>query len=361
MVQDRDPYILLASRHGYGNSERYLRVLRFLMTPEQAACAALLPASLDKVAKKTGRPLTAVQQDLEDLYQKGIVLPKDYQSRDYFRFSKHAERLWEVTESLQGMDLYSESEKETLFQLWDDWKETDYADQSADRWRQLKAAGIQALRIIPAYASIRHHAKILPSENSHEIVRVQPLISVVSCSCRKHAAVMQKACRKSPTDINCLQFAKAAEYSLSRGHGRRISADEAVAILNRNAEEGLVHQWMNYDKIEAASPYALCSCCKCCCIIWHAADIRNLPSDALFARSRYEARVETELCMGCRECMGRCQFDAIDLHPDDASGGEVARVDPEKCWGCGVCTLTCRDEALRMHLVRPPEHIPHAE
>jgi NAD-dependent dihydropyrimidine dehydrogenase PreA subunit len=35
-----------------------------------------------------------------------------------------------------------------------------------------------------------------------------------------------------------------------------------------------------------------------------------------------------------------------------------ALVDPEKCWGCGVCTLVCAPEALRMHLVRPPEHIP---
>ena len=89
------------------------------MTPEQAACAALLPATLDEVARKTGRALAAVKQDLEMLYQKGIVLPKDHQSRDYFRFSKHAERLWEGTESLMGLEIYTEGEMKIFFMLWD--------------------------------------------------------------------------------------------------------------------------------------------------------------------------------------------------------------------------------------------------
>ncbi len=358
MVKGSDSYIVLAEKHGFGSSERYLKVLRFLMTREQADMAACLPGSPEEVAGRTGLKLDAVRQGLEGLYKKGIVLPRDHQKRDYYWFSKHAERMWEVTESLMGMDIYSEAETRRLFELWDDWKETDYADHSAARWLELKAAGIQALRIVPAYKSILNSPEILPSEDVREIVRVQPLIAVVSCSCRKHGAMMGRPCLKSPTDTNCLQFAKAAEYSLGRGHGRRLSADEAIAILDQNEEEGLVHQWMNYDRVEAASPYALCSCCKCCCVIWHAADMRRVPSDAIFARSRYEARIEAELCVGCQECLDRCQFDAIEMQRVAGSDQVQARVDPERCWGCGVCTLSCKAEALRMYLVRPPDHIP---
>ena len=99
-------------------------------------------------------------------------------------------------------------------------------------------------------------------------------------------------------------------------------------------------------------------CCRCCCTIWHAADIRNVPNDAVFARSRYEARVDTSLCIGCEDCLERCQFDAIEMRKVEGSEQLQAVVDPRKCWGCRVCTLICEPRALRMHLVRPPEHIP---
>ena len=353
-----DAYTILARKHGFGTSQSYLRVLRFLMTPEQAEMVTLLPGSAEEVAQNSGIDLAAVKRNLEILYRKGIAVPRDYKNPDYYIFCKYAERLWEVSESLLGLDIYSQEEMKRLFRLWEDWKVTDYADMTAERWRNLQAMGIHGLRIVPAYKAILDSPGILPYEDPREIVRVQPLITVVSCSCRKHKKMIGNPCRKSDAEANCLQFAKSAEYSLSRGHGRRISVDEALAIVDRNEDDGLVHQWMNYTKIEAAQPYALCSCCRCCCTIWHAADIRNVPNDAVFAKSRYEARVEADLCMGCEDCLERCQFDAIEMRKVEGSWQLKAVVDPQQCWGCGVCTIICEPQALRMHLVRPPEHIP---
>ena len=358
MNQHSDVYTFLAEKHGFGNSQPYLRVLRFLMTPEQAGMVALLPGSPEEVAQKNGLKLATVRENLEALHRKGVVVPGDYKTSGSYMFCKYAERLWEVSESLLGLDIYTEAETRELFYLWEEWKKTDYADMTAERWHNLKAMGIQGLRIVPAYKSIQDSPEILPPEDAREIVRVQPLITVVSCSCRKHMKMIGNPCHKSDADANCLQFAKSAEYSLSRGHGRRISVDEAIAILDKNEEDGLVHQWMNHAKIEAAQPYALCSCCRCCCTVWHYADIRQVPNDEVFAKSRYEARVDPELCNGCQDCIDRCQFDAIEMQKVEGSKRLKAVVDPEKCWGCGVCTLVCEPEALNMHLIRPPEHIP---
>jgi electron transport complex protein RnfB len=218
--------------------------------------------------------------------------------------------------------------------------------------------GIHGLRIVPAYKAILDSPEVLPHEDAREIVRVQPLITVVSCSCRRHMGMMGRPCSKTAAEANCLQFAKSAEYSLSRGHGRRISVDEAMAIVDSNEEDGLVHSWMNHSRVEAAQPYALCSCCRCCCTVWHYADLRQVPNDAIFAKSRYEARVDEDLCTGCEDCVGRCQFDAIEMYELDGTKQWKAAIDPAKCWGCGVCNLVCPSEALSMHLVRPPEHIP---
>ncbi len=357
-AKEKDAYSVLAERHGFESSEPYLRVLQFLMTPEQADLVTLLPGSPEDVADKAGMGVAAARETIELLVRKGVVVPVDFRMGDRYQFCKYAERLWEVSESLMGLDIYTEDEYRELFRLWEEWKKTDYADMTAERWLNLKAMGIHGLRIIPAYRAILDMPDLLPQEDVREMVRVQPLITVVSCSCRKHKKMIGSPCRKSDADANCLQFAKSAEYSLSRGHGRRISTDEAVSILEMNEEDGLVHQWMNHSKVEAAPPYALCSCCRCCCTVWHAADIRSVPNDAVFARSRYEARVDACECIGCGLCMDRCQFDAINMVPVEGSTETRAVVDPEKCWGCGVCTLVCEPGALGMHLVRPPEHIP---
>ena len=45
MTGNNDPYLAIAERHGFGQSQPYLRVLRFLMTPVQAEIAVLLPGS----------------------------------------------------------------------------------------------------------------------------------------------------------------------------------------------------------------------------------------------------------------------------------------------------------------------------
>jgi len=358
MPNHTDAYATLAEKHGFGRSESYLRVLRFLMTPQQAEIVTRLPGSPAEVAQRSSIDLGTVRKNLEELHRKGVVVPRDYKNPDSFMFCKYAERLWEVSESLMGLDLYTEAETKELFRLWDEWKQTDYADMTARRWHDLKAAGIQGLRIVPAYKAILDIPEVLPHEDAREIVRVQPLVTVVSCSCRKHMKVVGRPCRKSDADANCLQFAKSAEYSLSRGHGRRVSVDEAMAIIDKNEEDGLVHQWVNSARVEAVMPYALCSCCRCCCTVWHAADIRQVPNDEVFAKSRYEARVDPDLCTGCQDCVDRCQFDAIEMQKVEGSKRLKAAVDPEKCWGCGVCTLVCAPEALRIHVVRPPEHVP---
>ena len=61
MVNHKDVYTILAEKHGFGNSDSYLRVLRFLMTPEQAGIVTLLPGSPEEVAQKSSADLTTVK------------------------------------------------------------------------------------------------------------------------------------------------------------------------------------------------------------------------------------------------------------------------------------------------------------
>ena len=59
------------------------------------------------------------------------------------------------------------------------------------------------------------------------------------------------------------------------------------------------------------------------------------------------ARIKSELCTGCGECMKLCRFGAVV--PDDPfkrSGAGAFRVDPIACEGCGVCAWFCPAKAI---------------
>ncbi|MBE9507401.1 MAG: 4Fe-4S dicluster domain-containing protein, partial [Chloroflexi bacterium] len=52
-------------------------------------------------------------------------------------------------------------------------------------------------------------------------------------------------------------------------------------------------------------------------------------------------------CIGCGDCVERCQFEALSV-PED-----ICVVDYARCVGCGVCVTACSADAL--HLERRPE------
>ena len=54
-----------------------------------------------------------------------------------------------------------------------------------------------------------------------------------------------------------------------------------------------------------------------------------------------KAKPNTELCKGCRLCVGACPKQAIiPLEEVNKKGYQIIRVDEEKCIGCGMCYKT---------------------
>jgi electron transport complex protein RnfB len=137
-----------------------------------------------------------------------------------------------------------------------------------------------------------------------------------------------------------MSFATAADSYIRNGKGRRISQEEALAVLALADESGLVLQPGN-----AKEPLFICACCGCCCGV-----LRNLkrhPQPANIVSSPYIAEHDPQVCSGCGTCVERCQMEAITL-PDG-----TAELNQERCIGCGLCVSTCSTGALT--LVRKPE------
>lgn len=85
-----------------------------------------------------------------------------------------------------------------------------------------------------------------------------------------------------------------------------------------------------------AGVYFICNCCSCCCGVLrkYIAVSKNAA-----AKSNYIAVVDTDACIACGACEGRCQADAIRVK-------EYAVI--TDCIGCGLCISSCPVEAIKL-------------
>ena len=144
----------------------------------------------------------------------------------------------------------------------------------------------------------------------------------------------------------CMAFSSFAETFIEFSKGRQISKPEALEILRKNEEDGLVFQPSNTQFAEF-----ICSCCGCCCGMLSLQ--KSLPQPLNHWTSNYFAEVDPDICSGCETCIDVCQVTAMKFNEDD----RVSFIDLNRCIGCGNCVPACPDGAIAL-LNRESEVIP---
>jgi ferredoxin len=209
--------------------------------------------------------------------------------------------------------------------------ESYVAQESFDQAMQTSAGAF--LRPIPVGRSVAVEHHVAAYEDAAELLRQSGRIVVAECICRKQKATLGKGCGK--LSEACFMFGSMGQYYLDRGMGRQISLDEALSILAKAAEQGLVTQ-----PGTAQNPAGMCNCCGDCCGVL--ASLNKHPKPASLVFSNHYAQVDAEACTGCETCLDRCQMGAIVMD------GDKAEVNLDRCIGCGLCVITCPTEALSL-------------
>jgi Na+-translocating ferredoxin:NAD+ oxidoreductase subunit B len=185
---------------------------------------------------------------------------------------------------------------------------------------------IPLLRSVPVNRQLVVNDEVLPVDDAVAIVRSKQRISVSDCYCRKTKAMAGDVCTH-PLET-CLSFDAWADFYVENGMGRYIGLDEALEILRRDEEEGLVIEVANSQDVEM-----MCACCSCHC--GPLAGLRYHPGPATQVYSNYKAEWDGELCVDCLQCVPRCPVGART----EAEGRLV--FDRERCIGCGLCVSVC--------------------
>lgn len=164
-------------------------------------------------------------------------------------------------------------------------------------------------------------------ENSRPIV-------IAECACRRETPA-SGSCAQIPREV-CFMFGAMARYYLDHQMGREVGLEEALAILKRAHEAGLVIQ-----PATARNPGGMCSCHIDWCDVLSALKSQPRPADQVSASCT--AHVDALLCTGCGACLERCQMAAIEINTDNR-----AFVRPERCIGCGLCAPVCPTGAMAL-------------
>ncbi len=329
---------------GYPEKEELLEILKVNFTPLEAEVALAIPTKvipLEPVpAEKIIPPQDISPEELEsmlsNLAQRGLL------------FSKR------MKDGSQGYALqqFGYGFPQTFF-----WRgvDTPNAKKMAElvakysRKEQLEEAyghtRTKAFRYIPATPSFEpdSHA-VFPFEMMERVIEKVSVIALVHCPCRATARLIGKKGCDHPLE-NCIKYDDLAEYLIEKNIGREITKKEALDVIRKSEQAGLVHL---VDNAREGVKHT-CNCCGCCC--WSVGTIRRkkIPRDVLMA-TYFLRETDRERCTGCGACVEICPVQVIKIE------GDFPVIDQEWCIGCGVCAVPCPASAVK--LVRKSDAIP---
>ena len=315
-----------------------IKILKHIFSPEQAQIALKLNFIAEplrrifKRLKKVGYSLEALENKLDDMYFEGLI------NRGIVKEGETENKYYGSAPIAIGFFEYQLNRLTPEF-----FKDAHEYLTSTFFKEEYNSSGIPQLRVIPLDQTVNYEQSIAQYDDLKAVIEnIGEPIAVMDCICRKGADLIGEPCTKTKLIESCFTFRNAAKMSIEKGLARAVTKEEALEILKKAEEEGLVLQPGNSQR-----PMNICTCCGCCCGVLKGH--KQFPEISHLFATNYYAEVDTELCVGCGTCEDRCNVDAVHLEDD------IAVVDKTRCIGCGVCVPTCTSEA--MTLIKKEEEI----
>jgi len=303
-----------------------IKILKYLFTPADARMALFLTHQLETpeiIAGRINQTIEKTADHLDDMAERGLI----------FRVMKNDIRRYGAIAFVHGI---FEFQVKTL--------KSDLAKMAGQYFKEAFDSNMQKsadyfLRVIPVNQSIDVTHNVAAYDDAVQILKTKDKIIVTDCICRKRTEMMDEGCNKIMEA--CFMFGTMGQYYLDRDMGRQIPLDEAIEILEKCREQGLVTQ-----PATSQNPSGMCNCCGDCCGVLKAINQHPHPASIVF--SNHLITSDKNACIGCEACLERCQMDALAL---DEEG--LIHISEKRCIGCGLCVSTCPTGALI--LVDKPE------
>jgi electron transport complex protein RnfB len=307
-----------------------LQLLEKIFTPEEATLASVMRLTFEPAADIAARANVDAQvasRMLKQMVRKGQIRVRVGEKQLLFRLMPFVVGIYE--EQLPRMD-------------------TEFAQLFEQYYRETQGGGFvrtapAVQRVIPVGEAIPIDVEVFSYERAAALIENAKSWGVRDCICRVQQKLVGKGCDR-PIET-CLVFAPVAGAFQGHGPDRPLTKEQALEILRQTEEAGLIHSTGNY---RVGHSY-ICNCCTCCCGILRSVVEFDIPTSVV--SSDFYAIVDPDACIGCGECVQRCQFKALAV-PE-----QVCQVDLARCVGCGQCTTICPTGAITLQR-RPEDAVP---
>jgi len=181
--------------------------------------------------------------------------------------------------------------------------------------------------------------------NIFELLEDDETIAVGHCFCRFEKELIGDHCRTDLPLETCISIGPGAEHVIRQGIARKISKNEAIAMIRDFQDKGAIHQATRIIPLkdfQAKYPIDIfCNCCWDCCGILGNYNRGYLPYVLKTYHKSIIANIDN--CTSCGECVKFCPTSAISLN-----GNELPEITEELCIGCGQCHHHCKFDVIEL-------------
>ncbi len=307
----------------------FYEMVQELFLPEEAELNNALsrnPVTAAEIAREKGRSEEEVTVLLENMANKGLCVTFLSEGKRYYQGASFMPGIFEF-QFMGGKA--TERDKKTA-RLIHAYKEAYNAAKGEQRITFPLTRVISVDRKINVRNAVHTYDQVATYINKYDP------ICVGSCYCRHAAKLRGEDVHDMPIEV-CMWFGKRGEFASERLGGRKVSKEEAMKILDKAEEAGLVHMSRNTtEEIEF-----LCNCDR-----WHCGVIQSVlkqPKPGLVFNSGFQPQFDPERCTGCEICVDRCPPGALKMGEKN-----VPVVNLDRCFGCAMCAAGCEQEAIVM-------------
>ncbi len=252
------------------------------------------------LAKKVGKTVEEIQPLLDNLVYYGVFRRtySDEAGQDVYFMQIYAPGILEMMVNNKEL-AEAHPEVNRAFE--------EYTRNLAATMGNFIPDGYGLMRVIPVQSAIENNPDVDEFEKISYYLDKYDTFSVSPCSCRTSRTAINDGCGHLAEDM-CVQMGKGAEHYIRSGRARQITKEEALEIILRAEENGLMHEIPNIE--EAGDSAAICNCCSCACFGLRVGLMYGA-RDAV--RSNYVAEIDEAKCVACAQCVEVCPGNALKL------------------------------------------------